>query len=99
MISPFEHRVKHCIELYPAFAHGSSRSSTPQRGISNLAALAPAFDPQWQVCGMLLAEDGRELLASDSSVKIGKKECVSWRCLNVTKQCAVFGGPKQNGKA
>ena len=36
----------------------------------------PAFDHNGMFIGMLLAENGRELLASDSCVKIGKKE---WR--------------------
>ena len=75
MMTPFEHRVKHCIDFYHRLRMVHEELNSLARDFKS-AHWTPAFDHNGMFIGMLLAENGRELLASDSCVKIGKKE---WR--------------------
>ena len=75
MMTPFEHRVKHCIEFYQRLRMVHEDLNAVAREFKS-ALWSPAFDHNGRFVGMLLAENGHELLASDSCVKIGNKE---WR--------------------
>ena len=75
MITPFEHRVKTCIEAYQRLRIIHEELNAVARDFKSVH-WTPAFDHSGRFIGMLLAENGRELLASDSSVKIGNRE---WR--------------------
>ena len=75
MMTPFENRVKHCIESYQRLRMVHEELNAAARDFKS-AHWTPAFDHNGRFIGMLLAVNGRELLASDSCVKIGNKE---WR--------------------
>jgi len=75
MMTPFEHRVKHCIEFYHRLRIVHEELNTASRDFKS-THWTPAFDNNGRFVGMLLAENGRELLATDSSVKLGNRE---WR--------------------
>jgi len=75
MMTPFEQRVKHCIESYQRLRMVHEELNAAARDFKS-AHWTPAFDHNGRFVGMLLADNGRELLASESRVKIGSKE---WR--------------------
>ena len=75
MMTPFEQRVKHCIESYQRLRMVHDELNAAAREFK-CAHWTPAFDHNGGFVGMLLAENGREILASESRVKIGSKE---WR--------------------
>ena len=75
MSTPFENRVKQRIDVNQRLRLVHEELNRAARDF-RAAHWTPAFDHNGRFVGMLLADGGRELLASDSTVKIGNRE---WR--------------------